>query len=270
MSRHSILLRSLLAAFSIVAAHAFAEGEPKAPDPAPSSSSSNSMSSASSNAAGIGVGVGIGSGGKANANAQAAGGNATAFGGEGGHGGNATAVGAGGTGGRASASQTQVAQGGSATQSQETTSQAYNEGNDTSVALSSHYQEVRQVPPVFLPAILTSDCGAGWNAGGSKDTGAGALGFTYTTQRCYALRSALNFFAIGEYETGCELLVYVNRKAFKWLGKRPDCRAIARQLEREATSAADHAQPIAATPPASPRYVTQEELERAFKAAVEK
>lgn len=91
----------------------------------------------------------------------------------------------------------------------------------------------RQVPPVFLPMILTSGCGAGINAGGSGDGGAGAAGLTWTTKRCYALRSALNFFAIGEYETGCELLIDVNREAFKRV-KKPNCADIARRLNQEA------------------------------------
>lgn len=120
----------------------------------------------------------------------------------------------------------------------------------------------RSNPGVFLPAILVSGCGAGVNGGGSNRNDAGALGITWTTERCYGLQSAINFFAIGDYETGCNLLVDVNRAAFKRV-KKPDCAAIAQRL-RAASEQKVAITDLSPVPDLS-RYATKEELGRAFK-----
>lgn len=164
------------------------------------------------------------------------------------------------TGKGGSAEQSQTATGGDGGSSTvDVESSASNEGNAQSV----NYSTPRQVPPVFLPALMVSDCGAGANAGASDSGGAGALGIVWTTKRCYALRSAINFFAIGEYETGCKLLAYVNREALRSIDEKPDCKSISKRLYVESQSVSI---PLVAAPPADfSKYATKEELDRAFK-----
>lgn len=111
----------------------------------------------------------------------------------------------------------------------------------------------RQVPPVLLPMIMTSGCGAGVNAGGAGTGGAGAAGLTWTTAKCYQLRTAINFFAIGDYETGCELLVDLNREAFARIKKKPDCSRIALRLTEQSA----HVD--------TSKFATKEQLDRAFR-----
>lgn len=127
----------------------------------------------------------------------------------------------------------------------------------------------RQVPPVFLPALMVSDCGAAGSAGASDKGGAGAFGIVWTTKRCYALRTAINFFAIGEYQTGCELLVWVNKKAFDEIGHAPDCALLAAGLHAESRASRDAFQrDMTIVPPEN--YATKEELDRAFKQSMKK
>lgn len=132
----------------------------------------------------------------------------------------------------------------------------------------------RQVPPVFLPALMVSDCGAAGSAGASDKGGAGAFGIVWTTKRCYALRTAINFFAIGEYQTGCELLVWVNKKAFDEIGHVPDCTLIAKGLHDESRAVRDamvvdrvavSSDSVAASAPVCGQCATKEELSRAFE-----
>ena len=141
---------------------------------------------------------------------------------------------------------------------------ASNAGNAQSV----NYSTPRQVPPVFLPALMVSECGAGANAGAADSGGAGAFGVVWTTRRCYALRSAINFFAIGEYETGCKLLTYVNREALNAIDEKPDCKSIASRLNVESQHVVI---PRQASPPFdASKFATKEELDRAFKKAQSK
>lgn len=163
---------------------------------------------------------------------------------------------------RQSQQQSQTATGGSSEVdvSNDISNSASTDGNAQSV----DFNTPRQVPPVFLPALMVSECGAGANAGAADGGGAGAFGVVWTTKRCYALRSAINFFAIGEYETGCRLLVYVNREALEAIGEKPDCKRIAAVLHLEA------GENLIRLPPDAPpvdlsKFATKEEVERAFK-----
>ncbi len=120
----------------------------------------------------------------------------------------------------------------------------------------------RQVPPTLLPMLLVSECGAGASAGGGGTGGTGAISAVFTSKRCYALRSAVQFFAIGEYETGCELLIYANREAFGKV-KKPDCAKVAARLDAEARSVVTHST-------GCPDCASKEELKRAFERSVGK
>jgi hypothetical protein len=106
--------------------------------------------------------------------------------------------------------------------------------NDTSVSSDDDTFIPRNTPPVFLPALIASECGSGASAGGSGTGGAGALSGLWTSKRCYALKSASIAFGIGDYEGGCKLLAYVNREAYKLVDHTPDCKAFADRLNAEA------------------------------------
>lgn len=104
---------------------------------------------------------------------------------------------------------------------------------DQNLAVSSDDDtlvEGQRVPAQFLPMILESGCRTGVNAGGADRTGSGALGFSVMTDRCWSMTSVVNFLAMGEYETACDLLVDVNRDQFHRIGHKPDCQAIAQRL----------------------------------------
>lgn len=135
---------------------------------------------------------------------------------------------------------------------------------DGQQSMTNNTVYARQTPPVILPTILVSDCGSGFNAGGSKAGGAGAFGVTWTSGKCYDFKSGSNWAAIGEYEAACVVWSDVNRKAFKRQKYVPDCKAIAVRLEAE--SHVKVADPVPAPAPVdlSP-YATKEELARAFK-----
>lgn len=128
----------------------------------------------------------------------------------------------------------------------------------SSQSLSQNYNQVRQVPTLLQGDLLVNDCGAGINAGGADTGGAGFLGAVWTTGRCYALKSGSNFAAIGDYETACDLWVDVNRKAFKRIGRKPDCRAIAERLYAQSIT---QLPPTPVDPPVDmSQYVTKKEL----------
>lgn len=134
-----------------------------------------------------------------------------------------------------------------------------NVGDTTTGNQSISVQEARQTPWVILPSIFANDCGSGFNAGGSKVGGAGAFGFTWTTDKCYDFKNGTNFVAIGAIEEACVLWVDVNRKAFKRQKYTPDCRAIAQRVYAgmEKTATAEATQPSA---PDLSGYVKREEL----------
>jgi len=132
--------------------------------------------------------------------------------------------------------------------------------NSQSLSQNYSYKEVSDVPPLFLPAILPSGCGAGINGAGADRGAAGALGMTWTTRTCYQFMSATAFAGIGDYETACELWTDLNRDAFKRIGKTPNCSEVAKRLYNEhnssATSLAIPAPPVMDMS----RYVTKDEL----------
>lgn len=163
--------------------------------------------------------------------------------------------------------QQQTATGGDAAQHQSATGgDAASSANNGGVTTTISSANPRLTPPVFLPAILVADCGAGVNAGGSDEGGAGALGVTWTTDKCYAFKSGSNWAAIGEYEAACVVWKDVNRRAFARQKYSPDCHAIAVRLETESRAVA--APPVPVQP--QPEYATKADLERAFRLAVGK
>lgn len=137
---------------------------------------------------------------------------------------------------------------------------------------SSSYNYPRQTPPVMLPAILVNKCGAGVNAGGSDEGGAGAFGITWTTDKCYAFMSGSNWIALGEYEAACIVWKDVNRKAFARQKFNPDCKVIAERLTKEAQRAVH--EEVIVEKSSDPGYATKdyvdEHLDRAFRKSVGK
>lgn len=126
----------------------------------------------------------------------------------------------------------------------------------------------RQVPPVLLPALIQSGCGAGFGAGGASTRSAGSVTALFTSDQCYALQSIGLSIAMGDYAGACYLMHDVNRKAYARRGYTPDCEAFAAKLEAEAKAAAK-----GAAQPASPdlsQYATKKELDAAFRASVSK
>jgi hypothetical protein len=172
--------------------------------------------------------------------------NASATGGAGGHA-EQTA-----TGGDASLTSSNTA-----TNSNAVTAHGGDVGDTTTGNQSIAVQEARQTPWVILPSIFANDCGSGVNAGGSKVGGAGAFGFTWTTDKCYDFKNGTNFVAIGAIEEACVLWVDVNRKAFKRQKYTPDCKAIALRVY-EGQRVAQTPPPVDAKP--DPQYVRRDEL----------
>jgi hypothetical protein len=126
----------------------------------------------------------------------------------------------------------------------------------------------RQVPPVLLPALIQSGCGAGFGAGGASTRSAGSVTALFTSDQCYALQSIGLSIAMGDYAGACYLLHDVNRKAYARRGYTPDCEAFAAKLEAEAKAAAKGAAQPA--PPDLSQYATKKELDAAFRASVSK
>lgn len=165
----------------------------------------------------------------------------------------------------ASAAKSKSRSASSASQSQEqsqdqvaSADNALNTDDDVTVSSDDDVNIPRNTPPVFLPNLITADCGAGASAGASGTGGAGALSGLWRSKRCYALHSAVTAFGTGDYETGCVLMNYVNREAFKAMGYERDCKKWAAAL----IESTKRVEPKA---PDMSQYATKEELDRAFR-----
>lgn len=87
-------------------------------------------------------------------------------------------------------------------QHQNATADASNQGNN----ISANTYVPQNIAPTILPSMIISGCGIGATAGGGTPKGNGALGFEFTTAECYTLQMAYADYAMGDYQTGCELL----------------------------------------------------------------
>lgn len=145
-------------------------------------------------------------------------------------------------------------------------------GSTNLIDASSTY--AAQVPALIMGTVIPVDCGFGGQAGGANTHGAGFLGASWTTDRCYTLKVANAWAAMGEYEYACEMLMDVSRKALKRRGiVGVDCAVIGARLRGW------HAMPVPvvraevsnASPPAgSSNYVTQDQLQQALDRAFKK
>jgi hypothetical protein len=148
------------------------------------------------------------------------------------------------------------------------------DGSSTNVIDASTVYE-RQVGTLIMGTVIPVDCGFGGQAGGADRNGSGFLGASWTTDRCYTLKVANAWAAMGEYEYACEMLMDVSRRALKRRGiVGVDCAIVGARLR------AWHAMPAptvtttpvvtrsdaASTAPAG-SYVTQEQLQQAVDRA---
>lgn len=152
--------------------------------------------------------------------------------------------------------------------------QSQGQANRQGVAVNTTNSYPRQVPAIVQMAGMVVDCGSSVGANGAGVNGAGALGMSWTTGDCYALRSGVNFAAIGEYEAACVLWKDVNRTAFKRQKYQPDCVVIAARLFEESKRAREMSTVTQTVPVDLSKYPTREEmdekLDRRFKKSVAK
>lgn len=161
--------------------------------------------------------------------------------------------------------------------------------SDNAVTIQSAY--AAQVPALIMGTVIPVDCGFGGQAGGANTHAAGFLGATWTTDRCYTLKVATSWAAMGQYEYACEMLMDVSRNATKRRKmQKVDCADVGRQLRLAHTAPgpvvtnepraeqplqpvqAPASPPVPATP--APQYVTPEQMreyvDRAFRKTVGK
>lgn len=227
------LMFGVIAMLSVTASFARAPSEPTDPDPviaALSNSQSGALSNSTSKSSADALSASKAKS-KSNANSKS----------------NAT-------GGNASSGSSSNSAGGSSVS--DATSDASSD-NDTNVSSDDDTFIPRNTPPVFLPALIANECGSGASAGGSGTGGAGALSGLWTSKRCYALKSASIAFGIGDYEGGCKLLAYVNREAYKLVAYKPDCKAFADRLNKEAQTVVNVGPPLDTS-----QFVTQEQRDQ--------
>lgn len=111
----------------------------------------------------------------------------------------------------ANSNQTQSSYSG-ANQSQDASNKGVS--NSTSV----RFEDVANAPPVYLGNIsATMSCAGGFNAGGSSQDGAGALGFSWISNDCRSVVAADKFRELGMVDTACRILK--TTKGFKRAAK---------------------------------------------------
>jgi len=135
----------------------------------------------------------------------------------------------------------------------------------------------RSVGALIMGTVIPVDCGFGGQAGGADRSGSGFLGLTWTTDKCYTLKAATAWAAMGEYELACEMLVDVTKKALKRRKRQPDCTIIGRDLRSAHTPepVVIHTESLLPSTPVAPTsYVTPEQMreyvDRAFRKSVGK
>lgn len=153
-------------------------------------------------------------------------------------------------------------------------SNASADGTQTTLVDASSVYE-RSVGTLIMGTVIPVDCGFGGQAGGANTNASGFLGASWTTDRCYTLKVANAWAAMGEYEYACEMLMDVSRRAMKRRGiVNVDCAVIGARLRgwhampAPVVTKSEAVQP--APPAGSSNYVTQEQLDRAFKKSLSK
>jgi hypothetical protein len=120
----------------------------------------------------------------------------------------------------------------------------------------------RSVGALIMGTVIPVDCGFGGQAGGANRNGSGFLGVSWTTDKCYTLKAATAWAAMGEYELACVMLVDVTKKALKRAKRSPDCTAIGATLRALHTNT-----PAAPTSPQTPVVIIGESLLPSVNAA---
>lgn len=96
--------------------------------------------------------------------------------------------------------------------SSQNANQSSSAGNTTVVGGDSTLVE-RNAPPVFLGAVMPTNCGGSVQAGGSTTSGAGAFGFSYVGRECEKRMVADRFQQYGQVDVACRIMK--TSKAFK-------------------------------------------------------
>lgn len=140
-------------------------------------------------------------------------------------------------------------------------------------AVELNYEEVRQAPSIGQGSFAIQGCGVAGNAGGSNSTGAVFLGLGWTPAQCYDFMLAQAYQSVGERKTACEVLN--NTKAGKRAKKNgvimPNCdQPVVAPVVSAAPESKTIIVPVVYSEKDTTEYVTKEELNRAFKAAVAK
>lgn len=199
--------------------------------------------------------------GNANAQSSATAVAAAAAFSQGGDGGSAHAVGTGGAGGRASAEQMQTAEGGAGGAGGD----ASNLGNTQNLTVNSRYEQKRQAPSVFAPAVYASGpCAYGWSAGASIPGGGASFGKSKPDKNCDRRELAR---VLAPLNPDLALKVLCRDPLIEEMNLAGelipgDCEymappiVITRDLDQK---------PKAGSSDPDPRYATKEELQRAFK-----
>jgi hypothetical protein len=148
------------------------------------------------------------------------------------------------------------------------TSSEANGSNTSNIDASTTYE--RQVGTLIMGTVIPVDCGFGGQAGGANTSGSGFLGASWTTDRCYTLKVANAWAAMGEYELACEMLSDVSRNAMKRRSKLSvDCMVVGAALRKAHTP-----QPVVTHDPyVAPdltQYATKDYVDKVFKASVSK
>lgn len=118
-------------------------------------------------------------------------------------------------------------------QQQNATADASNKGNNISTTSNTYVPP--NIAPTILPSMIISGCGIGATAGGGTPKGNGAFGIEFTSDECYTLQMAYADYAMGDYQTGCELLHSnkTHQNAAKRGAKIADCALLVpRSVER--------------------------------------
>lgn len=244
----------LIAALSLLSCTAYATNHPEPPAPAPAPTvSTHSESDASALAAAAAV---------SGAHATGTGGTSSATAG----GGKGVGVGV----GAAAAGDSSAVSGPSTATSGDSTSEA----NGTQ-ALTNVTNYERQVGTLIMGTTIPVDCGFGGQAGEANTSSSGFLGASWTTDRCYTLKVANSWAAMGQYEYACEMLMDVSRNALKRRGiVSVDCAVVGAALRLQHTPPAPVVIDPVPLPPACNDCVTQSQLreyvDKAFRSSVGK
>lgn len=181
----------------------------------------------------------------------------------GGHGGHANAEALGGAGGAATAEQSQ-------SQTQSAAAEASNAGNSQTLNVSSHYEQKRQAPNVYAPAVYASGpCAYGWSAGASIPGGGASFGRAKPDVNCDRRELAR---VLTPLNPALALkLLCADPLVQDLFRDNPEAAAIECtfvEFPAVVTTTSDASSPESES--REPPYVTREELRRAFERSLEK